>query len=202
MARSKIIKDIIQSNKSISTSLQELLVIVNELGNKELNRWIKNELNGYEAKEELPEYRKNLPNVILYSGLNRKFQITNQPLPIQSFGEYAKDISNLNYINNSILEIENSKDGNMHLDLTRYAGVIHKNTGIYCVSISMKFGNNLSDIIISNVKTKIIESLLLLESEFGILDELCIGDDKPAHNKIDKINKEINSIIFSDGARY
>ena len=194
MARSKIIKDIIQSNKSISTSLQELLVIVNELGNKELNRWIKNELNGYEAKEELPEYRKNLPNVILYSGLNRKFQITNQPLPIQSFGEYAKDIS--------ILEIENSKDGNMHLDLTRYAGVIHKNTGIYCVSISMKFGNNLSDIIISNVKTKIIESLLLLESEFGILDELCIGDDKPAHNKIDKINKEINSIIFSDGARY
>lgn len=202
MARSKIIKDLMQSNKSISIALQELFVIVNELGNQELNRWIKNELNGYTKKDELPSYRKNLPSTIIYTGVNGNFQVTNQPLPIQSFGDHAKDIIDLKSVNNSIVEIENSKDGNMYIDLTMFAGVVYKNTGISCFSISMKFGNNLSDVITSNVKTRVIEALLLLESEFGILDELYIEEDKLSRDKIDKNNKEINSMIFSDGARY
>ena len=59
MPRSKIIKDIVQNNKSISIALQQLLVITNELNNKELNTWIKSELNGYSQKYKLPHYRQS-----------------------------------------------------------------------------------------------------------------------------------------------
>lgn len=202
MPRSKIIKDIVENNKSISVALQQLLVITNELNNKELNTWIKSELNGYSRKDNLPHYRTNLPNTILYSGINGSFHVTNQPLPLKFFGDYKKEIIDLNSINNSIGEIENYKNSNMCLDLTSFASVIYKNSGISCVNISMKFGNNASERILSNVKTKIIESLLLLEDEFGILDEFCFEEDEISPNKIDKVNEEINSIIFSDGTEY
>jgi hypothetical protein len=88
------------------------------------------------------------------------------------------------------------------MDLTMFAGDVYRNTGIACFSISMQFGKNISDMIISNVKTKIIESLLLLEKEFGLLDELYIGKEKLNGEKINEVNENINLIIFSDGARY
>lgn len=202
MARSKIIKDLVNNNKSITMSLQELLVITNELDNRELNNWIKNELNGYANTEDMPEYRKGLPYVIVYSGINGRFNVTNKPLPLPAFGEHAKDISSLAFIKNSILELENLKEGTMQRDLTLYAGIVEENTGISCLSISMRFGKNLSDSIISNVKTKMIEALLLLEKEFGCLDDLYIQDNRLTGDKIDKVNKGINSIIFSDGGTY
>ena len=121
---------------------------------------------------------------------------------LRNHKDYKEDIIDLNSISNSIGEIENYKNSNMRLDLTNFASVIYKNTGISCFSISMKFGNNASEHILSNVKTKIIESLLLLEREFGILDEFCFEEDVISPNKIDKVNEEINSIIFSDGTRY
>ena len=77
MVRSKIIIDLIRGNKPISESLQELFVITSELENVDFNRWIKNELNGYSNIDELPEYRKNLPYQIIYSGINGGFQVKN-----------------------------------------------------------------------------------------------------------------------------
>jgi len=100
--------------------------------------------------------------------------------------------------------IENTKDCNMGRNLTMFAGIISKNTNnqITCFNIFMKFGNNAFEYILSNVRVKIIDSLLLLEKKFGILDELYFEEDKMIPDKTDKVNKQINSIIFSDGARY
>lgn len=208
MPRSKIIKDIVDNNTSISIALQQLLVITHELDNKELNRWIRNELTGYNSEDELPSYRKNLPNTILYSGQNGLINVKNLPLPIQSLGDYKEQIVNLNFMDNCIGEIENAientKDCNMGKNLTMFAGIISKNTDnqITCFNIFMKFGNNAFIHILSNVRVKIIHSLLLLEKKFGILDELYFEEDKFTPDKTDEVNKKINSIIFSDGTRY
>lgn len=199
MARSKIIIDLVKGDKSISESLQELLVIATELGNEDFNRWIKNELNGYSNTEELPDYRKNLPNKIIYSGINGMLQIKNQPLPRQAFGEHSKIIDDINFVSNSVLELENTDGYSMSKDLTMFAGNIYTNTGISCFNIRMQFGNNLSYIILSNVKTRILESLLLLEDEFGLLDDLYIGKQEEIIDKIEKTNEKINTKIFSDG---
>ncbi|HHT95411.1 MAG TPA: hypothetical protein P5064_01360 [Clostridia bacterium] len=202
MARSQIIKDLIDGDKSITVSLQKLLVIVDELENKELKEWAKNELNGYGADEDIPDYRKNLPFAILYSGMNGSFLVKNQPLVINSFGDYADEVRKLNIITNSILELENLKGGTLQYDLTKYAEVVKKNMGISCISIVLKYGYNVADSILSSVKTKVLESLLYLEKEFGLLDELFIADSKLDKSKIEKTNHNINSIIFSDGVRY
>lgn len=201
MARSKIIIDLIRGNKSISESLQELLVIVTELENEKFNSWIKGELNGYSNIDELPEYRKNLPYIIVYSGINGMLQVKNQPLPSIAFGEHSKVIDNINFVSNSVSELENF-DGNVGKDLTMFAGEIYKNTGISCLSISMKFADNISYMVLTNVKTRIIESLLLLEREFGSLDGLYIGNRQENIDKISETNENINTIIFSDGKEF
>lgn len=199
MARSKIIIDLVRGNKSISESLQELLVITNELQNEDLNRWIKNELNGYSNIDELPEYRKNLPYQIVYSGINGSFHVENQPLPRKAFGKHSKVIDDINFVRSSVLELENTDGNYMSKDLTMFAGDIYTNTGISCLSITMKFGNNLSFMILTNVKTRIIESLLLLEREFGSLDDLYIGNQEEIIDKINDTNEIINTKFFSDG---
>lgn len=191
--------DLVKGNKSISESLQELLVIATELNNEKLNRWIKNELNGYSNIEELPEYRKNLPIQIIYSGINGMFHVKNQPLPRKAFGEYSKVIDDMNFVCNSVLELENVNGNNMIKDLTLLAGDIYANTGISCLSISMKFDNNLSYIILSNVKTRVLESLLLIEHQFGLLDDLYIGKQEEVIDAINETNEKINIEMFSDG---
>ncbi|MDU2583526.1 MAG: hypothetical protein E7C82_07510 [Anaerococcus hydrogenalis] len=202
MARSKIIIDLIRGNKPISESLQELFVITSELENEDFNRWIKNELNGYSNIDELPEYRKNLPYQIIYSGINGGFQVKNQPLPLKVFGEHSKIIDDINFVCSSVLELENTNGYYMSKDLTMFAGDVYKNTGISCLSITMKFGNNLSNMILTNIKTRIIESLLLLEREFGTLDGLYIGNEEEIIAKISETNENINTIIFSDGKEF
>lgn len=199
MARSKIIIDLVRGNKSISESLQELLVITTELQNEDFNRWIINELNGYSNIDELPKYRKNLPYIIVYSGINGSFHIKNQPLPRSAFGKHSNVLDEIDAVLCSVLELENLNGNNMSKDLTMFAGDIYANTGISCYSISMKFGNNLSYLILSNVKTRILESLLLLEHEFGSLDDLYIGKKEEIIDKINKTNEKINTKIFSDG---
>lgn len=90
----------------------------------------------------------------------------------------------------------------MGKDLTMFAYEIYKNTGISCLSISMKFDDNISYMILTNVKTRIIESLLLLEREFGLLDDLYIGSQEEIIDKISETNENINTIIFSDGKEF
>lgn len=201
MVRSKIIKNILGNDKSITASLQEFLVLVNELDNSKLNRWIKNELEGYYCNDELPDYRKNLPYRIIYSGINGRMQMTNQPLPLNAFGENSKEIASVNFCGNSILELENNKDGLLGRDLSSFSKLVFKETGIACYKIEMIFGKNVSDLIISNVKTKILESLLILEKEYGNLDSFYIDYEEFSEEKSTLVNNKIETIIFSDNQR-
>ncbi|MHB8097246.1 MAG: AbiTii domain-containing protein, partial [Erysipelotrichaceae bacterium] len=149
MAKSKIIIELVNNETDLSIALNKFLVIVSELGNENLEKWIKCELKGYKDIDELPDYRKNLPYTIVYSGIVGSFQVTRQPLPIHSFGKYAERISQMNSINNSIMELINIEGKNMLIDLTKYQTIVYQNTDIQCISISFELGKNVKDIIIT-----------------------------------------------------
>lgn len=80
MAKSQIIKDIALGNISLESALHRLLVITYSLKNEELRLWIERELNGYSEEHTIPNYRKNISYMILYTGFNASTQVTNQPL--------------------------------------------------------------------------------------------------------------------------
>mgnify|MGYP003298892109 CR=1 FL=1 len=77
---SNLLDDLVINKITLEEVLQRLLIVANRMDNKELAKWCTSELNGYEKYDDLPEYRKCKSRNIVYSGINGRLQITNQPL--------------------------------------------------------------------------------------------------------------------------
>lgn len=73
--------DILEPNTELSSILRKAKVLASELNNIEIKTWVDHELNGYQSKEELPEYRKfsafNRGNFISYN-----YKIENIPISV------------------------------------------------------------------------------------------------------------------------
>jgi len=201
MAKSKIVKDLATNNISVEESLRRLLVITSGLQNTSLNTWILNELNGYSDKSELPPYRKNVTTMVVYSGINGRMQVTNQPLPFTYIPDEFHDITGKQVCMDNISSVERitTENSDVGKDLTALAGAIYKKTGLECISITQKFNISSFVEIISNVKTKLQIIFLELESLFGLLDSLDIDVDSKTTEEIHAVNQKIGTYIFSDG---
>ena len=57
MAKSKIIKDLANSNIDTITALKRAKVLFSELGNEKLLNWVNFEISGYPLDADLPSYR-------------------------------------------------------------------------------------------------------------------------------------------------
>lgn len=195
MAKSQLIKDIATNSISIEEALQRLLLITSELDNSDISKWILSELNGYKFDETIPEYRKNISHNLIYSGINGRFQVTNQPLPIHCFSEKIRERFGDITVKESVEIIENivEKGGNARLDLTSLAFDVYENTGIQCFEIYQQYSKASFVRILSNIKSKLILFLLNLEKQFGNLDNL---DIEKSTLTLDK--KEAVSSNFSD----
>ncbi|MBP1044419.1 hypothetical protein I6N95_25760 [Vagococcus sp. BWB3-3] len=200
MTKSQIIKDLATNKISLEETLQRLLIITNDLDINEIKVWISGELNGYSNITILPNYRKNVSQVIKYSGINGRFQMTNQTLPITAFPvEVREKIQNSTIIESiSTIEkvlVDESKIG---IDLTQFSGIIYEETGIKCYKIFQEYSQIALSSIVSNVKNKVLLILLDLEKEFGNLDSLDIESEAITRDKVEKI-RDTFSTIYYDG---
>lgn len=181
---SKILNEIATNSISLNECLQRLLIISNKTGNQELSDWCMKELMGYKSKEKLPEYRKFKSLNILYSGINGRFQITNQPLqPGYLKDETLKQLEPVS-LYESIAEIEKRKDEESPLsrDITFLSGEVFRNTkdeytgmGVQCTSIRQVIPQQFYGEIYSAVKTRIINLLCYYESKNVDLDNLDVS---------------------------
>lgn len=198
MAKSSIIRDLASGDASVEVALNRLYVIAHDLENESLISWIEKELNGYKDDDDcLPEYRIIKGLFIRGSGINGRFQVTNQPIPITYFPEEFRDEIVTSKIYDGIKAFDKYITANESIgrDLTFSAGYIAQTTGIQYVSIEGII--NKSDIIniLSTVKTKVIKTLVALEKEFGNLDGLDINIDEISASKLDSINNYVLQII-------
>lgn len=201
MAKSKIIKEIANGEIELNQALRRLLVITIDLENNKLNEWIKKELNGYKTEEEVPKYRKNIGTTLKYTGFNSRTQVTNVPLPINYISKDNREFVTKYDAKEGISLIQKYAVSNEVLgkDCTLLAHDVANNTGnqVNCVSITMQLNNNSFHEIIENVTTNLLEILMELEKEFGILDDLDINIEEK--DDIKKINKNIDDIMYENG---
>lgn len=199
MAKSKLIKDLATNKISIEEILQRMLIITNDLNISEIKEWIISELNGYSDIETLPDYRKNVANIIMYSGINGALQMKNQPLSIHSFPEECRDTIRSPKIMESISTIEKTLENEdiVGIDLTSFAKIIYNFTGIKCYKIFQEYSLTTYSEIISNVKNKSLLMLLELEKEFGNLDDLDIEIDNITEDKVKNIKDNFSSIFYN-----
>lgn len=202
MTKSKIIRQLANDEISLETALKRLMIISTDIGNKDLYSWSIKELNGYNESDVVPQYRILESNYILYTGINGSFQVNKQPLPITYFPENAQENIRVNKIRHGVGTLtyfSGNEDGDIIIDLTRYAGHIFKTSGIQCVSIKQQFSKAEFLQILDRIKVLLLEIYIKLDNTLGCLDELDIEPDKEKQNELETMNDNISSLIYCDG---
>ena len=193
--------------------MQRLLVIANKIHNTKLADWIVKELNGYDANDRIPEYRKTSSRNIIYSGINGAYQITNQPLAPGYLNEETiekvKDFS----IFESIYDVEERKKlgketPQLYRDLTGLAGEVYQNTkdeatgiGVQCTSIRQVISSEVYSRVYASVKTRVINTLCAFEEAGVDIDAADVENAKRSVD-FDAQNFEMYQTVIVDGKTY
>lgn len=205
MAKSNILKELVNNEVSTEIALKRLMLLANDLGYEELKLWAKKELNGYDTKDEIPDYRKMQSINLIYSGISGNYQITNNPLPMGYLNsDTLKEIRGIS-IKEPIKTIQdkaNSDKEQLHIDRTYLAGQVYKNTqdgfwGVQCTKISQIFQASQFEEIVSKINMKVLEVFLELDKKFGNLDAL---DIDTSNTKIIKNVEHTINFILNDNS--
>lgn len=213
MAKSKIIKDMANSVIDINTALKRAKVLFSELNNNELLYWVENELVGYKNYEDLPDYRKlegDIFGTYLVGSINHYTRYTNASIPLGNMPEETKKVLLTAYMFDGVEALKNlahqstTKEGhlakNINADLLDIINKYNKNPFIIIESARVNIGSHNITNIISIIENRLLDALLLLEKEFGCLDELDLSDSNKTEYEINEIAQKIAVIIYNDNS--
>lgn len=206
MAKSKILKELINEEISLNIALKRLIVLAADINDNDLKEWAEKEINGYNADDEVPEYRKICSHSFYYNGFNSNLQVTNVPLDIRYLNEDTLKMIEYNELRDPLSSLEKYvkefKDG-FSLDLTMLAPEVFKNSGrrLQCISIYQKFNVSQIEKVLQTLSSKIMDIFIKLDKEFGCLDNLDIGCEKQQKKKLNETKQVIQQIIFGDKAK-
>lgn len=201
MARSKIIKDFINSNISTEIVLRHLRVLLNDIEDKSLIDWVSSELMGYRNNlSSLPDYRK-LSGVLKADCIVGYTKYSDYLLPLSHLDPETKDLLLNVSLGQSISALENIvNDDN---PISKYINselfpLIQKGCNAQVVSARVSVDISYIRDVLSTVNNKILEILLLLENEFGNLDNLDIDISIKKSDDLKTIIKNLNMTIYDN----
>jgi len=199
--KSQIIKDVVEDSVPLAKSLNRLFVLAKDVKNEELAQWVTKELSGYSSEDILPHYREFTSLQLEYSGINASTQVNNVPLPVDFIDEEIQDqISHLS-MRDSISSIQEFLDSghSPRRDLTYLAKHVYINSGemVQCISINQLIPRQFLQSIKSEVKSKVILSLLELEKKYGNLDKLGIDIKHSSPIQVQMNNAELNNAVLN-----
>lgn len=207
MAKSKLIKDFINSNMDLDISLQNLLVILNDLDNDELTNWARKELTGYSLEDKLPKYRQ-INGCVMANFIIGCVQYSSLPFPIHHLDNKLQEkLKNVPLYLSISAFINNIKEGEglNKLITPEYYPLLQSNTNANITNAYSHIDVTSITGIVSTVKTKVLDTLLFLEKEFGNLDDLEIDISTKTPKERDAIIQKIyinlydNSISIGNG---
>ena len=183
MAKSKLIKDIVSEQISLTQALDRLIVIAMEIDDSNLLTWAKKEKNGYSKEDDIPEYRNiSLRPIGTYQLVGYGYIQTYKNQTLATIGvddELRKSInshyetSSIPTIEANIAEIEKGSIIGVPIPPEMFY-MFEEGTNIQLISAVLAVDKNSLSKIIDCTKTKLIEILTLLEKNFGSLDSFDI----------------------------
>jgi len=185
-----------------SDLLRKALLVSRKLGVKDIEEWIKDEMNGYIGKET-PVYRK-LTGILQMRNPYHGWQTVHLPQELE-------DLTRAN-LNNSLAQIESlQRDSNTNYVSMKFTGpqamLIMKFVG-HDMEPQLKIAKSLLDSIIDAVRTRILEFSLDLEQRGILGNDMTFTDkEKTTAHTINYINNHIGQMNgsqiqqASDGAQ-
>ena len=196
MGRSKIIVELIRDEINVVQAMNILKLLIQDNNNEKINNWLTSEINGYEEKEEVPQYRiiscdirgnvmagytviskMNIPVKEEFKKIVSKIEIRQGINEILQFAKAEQETENHN------LTME------MPLDYINAIALVNGQVTHACRELSVYAFTN----IINSLKPMLLNILLELEKTYGNLDEYYI--DMSNKEKKEEVTQTIINII-------
>lgn len=206
MAKSRIIKELASGKVSLETGLKQLKVLLTEFNKSEILRWVNCEIQGYEDSDTVPEYRIIAGNLI-GTFMNYQLKCTNVGIPLKvdasdKMVNICTDVKLYDSISALKMLTDSSKEIGKQIPAS-YLPYIQQYSAISMTALLSAFVR-ISQIQIENIFSKventILDVLLLLENEFGNLDELDIDLSTKNEEEIESITNNIMVLLYNDNS--
>lgn len=113
----KLIEEIIDNLSSespdVTNALMKTKVLLARMGEKELTKWINNELNGYEDNSDIPYYRETASRVMANS-MNHNYIAKNHEVLMHHLDDSLKNAFEKTKFGNSIASLENMIESDVY----------------------------------------------------------------------------------------
>lgn len=186
----ELINDLVDYNKSLTNTLRKAKILASKSNIPEMSLWIKNELEGYNEKEQIPEYRKQDATNLGFLRGPFGSQMRNVAIPVYNLPESIKEFAETCIIGESIGQLESliSSEGEVYnrkwpaeyLMIAR--NYIHLSGGFVLDDITQPLSKAVFAGIIDNVKNKLLDFLLEIDHDNIDLEGITMNSDK--HEKI------------------
>lgn len=213
MAKSKIIKDLANSSVDTITALKRTKVLVSALNNAEISKWLDYEISGYPEGATIPSYRKvqgSLMGSYFKGSMARHMTWTNVSLPLGKMPDETKEILLSVAFQEGVESLktlaEKSQAAGTEISKTIPADcfptIAHFNNDPYMIITSARVvvGEHIISNIFSVIENKLLDMLMILEKEFGCLDELDIDTTVKSEEELKAINDRILVLVYNDNS--
>jgi hypothetical protein len=211
MPKSKIIKELANGSVDTITALKRTKVLLSEFDNEELNTWVSYEITGYPDEAEIPDYRivrGNLMGSYFKGSMASHMTWTHVSIPLGKMPEDLKDLLLTVYFREGVDALRqlaekcNTSDNNLGKTIGAdfFPAIAHYNNDPYMMitSARVEIADQCINNVFSNIENRLLEILMFLEKEFGVLDDLDIDVDSKSDKEKEKIVKQLHVIIFND----
>jgi hypothetical protein rflaF_00555 len=211
MAKSKIIKDLANSSVDTITALKRTKVLVSAFNNAEISKWLDYEISGYPTDATLPSYRKvhgSLRGSYFKGSMANHMTWNNVSIPLGKMPDDIKELLLSVKFHESVEALrmltEKSKAVGSEISKTIpadfFSNIAHFNNDPYMIITSARVivGEHIVSNIFSVIENKLLDMLMILEKEFGCLDELDIDTTAKSEEEIEAINNKILVLVYND----
>lgn len=212
MPKSRIIKDLANGTIDTQTALKRTKVLLQELENEDILKWINCEIEGYPADVKVPKYRKisgQLYGSYFKGSMAAHMTYTHVPLPLGKMPDDAKQKMMITDVTQGIealkrmaIESENSETKTLVRGIPAdfYPYIARYNDDPYMIITSASIELNMPQFlsIFSKVESILLDILYYLEKSFGNLDELDLDTDSKSPEELQKIIQHIQVIIYNN----
>lgn len=209
MAKSKIIKDLANSTVDTMTALKRAKVLFAELGNAELINWVNYELAGYPTDVDLPDYRVEcgaLKGSYIKGSMAQHMKWTDVSIPLGTMPEDLKNNLLKIEFRESIAALRQLSESNekgllektIPADFFPAIAKFNKDPYMFIVAARVVIGAQCIPNIFSVIENRLLDALILLEKEFGSLDELDLDVTEKTPDELQNIIQNLCIVIYHD----
>ncbi len=213
MPKSKIIKELANGTVDTLIALKRTKVLLSEFENEDLNKWINNEITGYLDDEEVPGYRVvrgSLMGSYFKGSMVSHMTWNHVSIPLGKMPDdmqeslltvsFREGVEALKQLADKCDTSDKQLGKQINADF--FPVIAHYNEDPYMMITSAKveIASQCIHNVFATIENRLLDVLILLEKEFGVLDDLDIDVGAKSVNEKEKIVKQLHVIIFNDNS--